>query len=323
MPVQDIQAYGEDAYRLKPPVEVDKRLADMDRDGIDHEVLFPNRGSLMYATHDPEFAHAQFTIYNEWIWETYGQARPDRFSPAAVIFTGDVPTALAEIKHAAELGFRIVNLPTKPVFGPHDASHINYNLPEFDPMWALIQEAGLAITIHVGTGTDPRTAKGNGGAVVNYAVHALVPAAEPVANLCASGVLDRFPSLRFATIEAGIGWVPWFLRAMDEAYLKHHFWVKPKLKHGLPSDYYKAHGASTFSEDPIGLRVARDEGLTGNFFWASDYPHHEGTFPHSAPAIERQMGHLSDSERAQILGLNAAKFFGVEVPAQFTGRKQA
>ena len=44
--------------------------------------------------------------------------------------------------------------------------------------------------------------------------------------------------------------------------------------------------------------------------WGNDYPHHEGTWPHSAEAIERTMGGLADASRAKILGLNAARFFG-------------
>ena len=154
------------------------------------------------------------------------------------------------------------------------------------------QDADLPITFHVSTGRDPRAARGNGGAVVNYVSHSLSPTIEPVANLCASGVLERFPKLRFATIEAGIGWVPWLLDAMDEAYKKHHFWVRPKLQ-DLPSDYYRAHGFSSFQEDKAGLDLAESHGLDGNFMWANDYPHHEGTWPHSAEAIERTMGQLS------------------------------
>jgi predicted TIM-barrel fold metal-dependent hydrolase len=46
--------------------------------------------------------------------------------------------------------------------------------------------------------------------------------------------------------------------------------------------------------------------------WANDYPHHEGCWPHSAAAIERNMGHLSDASRAKILGLNAARLFNLE-----------
>ena len=53
-----------------------------------------------------------------------------------------------------------------------------------------------------------------------------------------AGVLARFPNLRFATVEAGIGWVPWLMDAMDEAYRKHHMWVRPKLDM-LPSEYFR------------------------------------------------------------------------------------
>ena len=49
--------------------------------------------------------------------------------------------------------------------------------------------------------------------------------------------------------------------------------------------------------------------------WANDYPHHEGTWPHSAEAIERTMDMLDDKQRAKVLGLNAAKFLNIEVPA--------
>ena len=166
-------------------------------------------------------------------------------------------------------------MPCKPIWGGHDVDHVNYNLPHFDKMWALIEECDLPITFHVSTGRDPRASRGNGGAVINYVTHSLSPTIEPVANLCASGVLERFPKLRFATVEAGIGWVPWLLDAMDEAFRKHHMWVRPKLQ-GLPSDYYRAHGFATFQEDPSGLHLAERSNLMDNFCWANDYPHHEG-----------------------------------------------
>ncbi len=130
--------------------------------------------------------------------------------------------------------------------------------------------------------------------------------------LCASGVLERFPRLRFALIECGIGWVPWALDAMDEAYRKHHLWAYPKLKQ-LPSEYFRQHGAASFQEDPAGLRLAEPYNLVDNFLWANDYPHAEGSWPHSAEAIERQMQHLSDGSRAKILGLNAAKLFKFDI----------
>ena len=61
--------------------------------------------------------------------------------------------------------------------------------------------------------------------------------------------------------------------------------------------------------------------LIDNFMWANDYPHHEGSWPHSAEAIERQMGHLNEEQRAKILGLNAARIFNFDVDALMQRRK--
>jgi len=100
---------------------------------------------------------------------------------------------------------------------------------------------------------------------------------------------------------------------MDEAYRKHHMWAFPKLDL-LPSEYYRRQGFSSFQEDATGLALAEPLDLADNFLWANDYPHHEGSWPHSAAAIERQMSHLSEESRAKILGLNAARLFRIEVP---------
>ena len=303
---------GEDQARNKAGADPKLRIADHDGDGIDVELLFPNKGLSMWATQDAEFAQAQCRVWNDWAWEQFA-AHQDRVVIAGAIATADLEGSIAEVQRVAKLGFRALTLPCKPVWGAHDVDHPNYNLPVFDPLWAVIQETGLPITFHVSTGRDPRASRGNGGAVINYVSHSLSPTIEPVANLCASGVFERFPRLRFATIEAGIGWIPWLLTAMDEAYLKHHFWVRPKLPK-LPSAYFREHGFASFQEDKPGLDLAEKYDLTGNLMWGNDYPHHEGTWPHSAEAIERTMGQLSDASRAKVLGLNAARFFRFRVP---------
>ncbi len=319
--VVDSRLEDEDLYRQKSGLITDeagvqRRLADHALDGIDGEVIFPGSfGLFMFATGDPQFAQAMCRVYNDWAWQLLG-AHAAQLKVAACVATGDVPSALAEIERVAKKGYTILNLPIRPVFGSRDVADLNYNLKEFDPLWALIQDLDLAITFHIGTGNDPRGARGPGGAIINYVTHALAPAIEPVTCLCASGVLERFPKLRFAIVEAGIGWIPHVLDAMDEAYRKHHFWVRPKLKQ-LPSDYFRAHGAATFQEDITGLTMLEEYRLEDNLMWANDYPHHEGTFPHSAQAIERTMGRISETARAKILGLNAARFFGFETPRRF------
>ena len=304
---------GEDWVRSRAGADVQDRIRDNRADGVDVEIIFPNKGLAMWATPDPVFANAQCRVWNDWAWEQFGP-HPERCcrsprSPPAICHG-----AMAEIERVARMGFRALSLPCKPIWGGHDVDHVNYNLPHFDPMWALIQEAGLPITFHVSTGRDPRAARGNGGAVINYVTHSLAPTIEPVANLCASGVLERFKGLRFATVEAGIGWVPWLLDAMDEAVSQaSHVGAAEaagpaqRLLHGARLRHVPGGpGRACYSRTPFGL--------VDNFIWANDYPHHEGTWPHSAEAIERTMPKLSEPQRAKILGLNAARFFGLEVP---------
>ena len=303
---------GQDKERNGSGATIEGRQADHKRDGIDAEVIFPNKGLAMWATPDPVFAMAQCRVWNTWAWEFYGPNN-GTMSPMAALGAGDIPGTLAEIERVAKLGFRGLTLPCKPIFGSHDVDDPNYNLPMYDPMWALLEEVNLPITFHVSTGRDPRASKGNGGAVINYVSHSLSPTIEPMANLCGSGVLERFPKIKFALIEAGIGWIPWALEAMDEAYRKHHFWVRPKMQ-GLPSDYFKQHGAAAFQEDPVGLALVEQFGLTDNMMWANDYPHHEGTWPHSAAAIERTMSGIGEETRAKILGLNANRVFDFGLP---------
>lgn len=306
---------GEDQLRNQSGRTPEERVADLAADGVDAEVLFPNKGLTIWATTDTDFSTAMCRAYNDWAWETFADFN-DRLAPMACVAPADVDTAIAEIERCADLGFRGLSLPCKPVWGAPDHADLNYNLKEFDPLWSVITEVDLPITFHVSTGRDPRASRSRGGAVINYAVHSLAPTMEPLINICASGVAQQFPTLRFGSIEAGIGWVAWALQAMDEAYLKHHMWVRPKLEL-LPSEYFKRQGFASFQEDQAGLDLARDHGLVDNFLWANDYPHHEGSWPHSAEAIERMMGHLDDAERAKILGLNSAELFGFPVPERY------
>jgi predicted TIM-barrel fold metal-dependent hydrolase len=319
--IRDIQFGGEDKLRNVSGKTPEQRIADLAADGVDAEIMFPNKGLTMWATQDGDFSHAMCKVYNDWAWETFGDYN-DQLAPMACIAPAALDDAIAEIQRCADLGFRGLQLPSKPIWGPPDHEALNYNLREFDPLWACIAEVDIPVTFHISTGRDPRTSRSRGGAIINYAVHSLAQNMEPIANICASGVAEQFPTLRFGSVEAGIGWVPWALQAMDEAYLKHHMFVRPKLEM-MPSEFFKRQGFATFQDDQAGLDLARTHGLVDNFMWANDYPHHEGSWPHSAAAIERTMGGLDDGERARVLGLNAVNVFRFPVPDRYLGHADA
>jgi predicted TIM-barrel fold metal-dependent hydrolase len=323
----DFEMKGEDLVRSKAGAafrgevqsefaSLEQRIIDQENDGVDAEILFPNGPAMMmWAGSNVEFIIAQCRIYNDWAIE-FCRPRLNRCSPAAVIPTLDVDVAIAEIQRVAKLGFRLLTMPNKPCWGPDDGTQKNYNHPDYNRLWAAVQDQGLPTTFHAASGKDPRAAKGYGGAITNYVVHGCLPVVEPAVTLCSSGIIERFPKVRFGIIEGNAGFVPWMLDMMDEAHLKHYFWTRPRLKE-LPSTYFRTNGAVTVGEDRSALLTVEPYGLENNLLWANDYPHHEGSWPHSAEAIERIFGHLREETRAKILGENAARFFGFDIPPQY------
>lgn len=303
---------AEDRLRYRASGDVQQRVRDADADGVDAEIIFPNKGLLCFTTSDPVFQQAMFRVWNRWAQENFAD-HWHRFMPMAVIAPGDLAGAMAEVKWAAEQGFKGLTLPNKPIFGPPTPGELQYNDKHFDPLWSLIAEVDLPITFHVSTGRDPRGVTGLGGAVINYVCHSMPTVMEPLVNLIGSGVFERHPHLKAGSIEGGIGWVPWMLEAMDYSFQAHHMWVRPVMPE-LPSFYYRRNCFSAFMEDHVTLPRAEELGIVDNLMWSNDYPHHEGSWPHSAESIERQLGCVSETNRAKILGLNAARVFKLKVP---------
>ena len=284
--------------------------ADMKADGVDGAVVFANRALLGYASHDPEFVAAACHAYNVWARDVYGPFR-HRFKAVANLPTCDVDVAIRELEFIAESGFDALNIPNQPMFGYQGKDELLYNHPMFDRLWAAIAETGIPMCMHVATGKDPRASTGSGGALLNKTTGFLGGVMGPLAALLSSGVFERHTELRFVTVEADIGWIPWLLDALDHAFLKHHMWVRPVLKE-LPSHYYRTNCASSFIEDRAGLLLARPYDIVDNVLWSNDYPHQEGTWPHSPEAMLRELADFTETEREKILSGNACRIFGFD-----------
>ena len=305
----------EDVLRQVAGRTVEGRRKDWKIEGVDAEIAFPNKGALSFATPDTKFAAIMCHAWNDWAREFY----KDVFEitlPMALIPAGDVELAIKEVQWAAANNFHGLLLPNRPVYSRLDQPRfpLEYNDKVFEPLWSAIAETGLPITFHVSTGEDPRAVRGNGGAIINYVSHAITTTLEPLVQMIASGVFERHRSLRAGASESGIGWVPWLLHQMDHGYRAHHMWVRPVIPR-LPSEYFREHCFSSFIEEREALEQCIALGLEDNLLWSNDYPHHEGTYPHSALAIERQMGSLTETQRAKVLGENARNIFKIKPAA--------
>ena len=277
----------------------DYRIKAQDQDGVGAEVVYPNYGLELTASPDAAFQMAAAQTYNDWAEELFGPHR-ERFALAALIPVLDIDATVKEIYRVANLGLRSLFVPSKP--------SLPYNRPEYEPLWSAAEEVGLPLNFHISSGRDPRIERGPGGAIINYVMGALVDGIDVLTYLCSSGVVMRHPKLKFVIVESGIGWVAWNMLAMDEGYEKHHMWARPKLDMN-PSGYFKRQGYVTFGEDAVGLANRNFTG-TDCLLWGNDYPHHEGTWPHSREAIDRQFVGVSEEDKRKIVSGNAAKLYG-------------
>ncbi len=281
------------------------RIRDLDEDGVWGEVLYPTIALFGFMIPDPELRWASCRAYNDWLAETFA-AESQRFAGAAIIPVQEVEPAVAEIERVAGIGLRSIMLPIQAPEGRP------YNSRDYDPIWAAAQGHGMPVSFHVGTGSNPVTERGPGGAVINY-VEVGLGAPRTLAYLAASGVLERHPDLHVVMVECGAGWLAWLLERMDEAFEEHEQWVQPKLPEP-PSFYVRRQGHVTFGNDAAGVV---NRGYTGiePLLWASDYPHPEGTWPHTQATLDRIFADVPEAERDLVTYSTTARLYGLQAPA--------
>lgn len=283
--------------------KLDLRLIDMERDGIDAELLFPSMGLVNYLIENAEAELLSAQAYNDWLFN-HTKDHLDTFVPAAIIPVRDMDNALAELKRVHEMGYTAVMLPVVPCDGLP-----RYNEAVWDPVFAFAAEKELPLVMHTGTGkVDTRYARGPGGALINY-TRQVEDATTAIMFLVGGGVLDRNPAAKVVFAECGASWLVGLGERMDEVYYGHSHFISPKLSRD-PSQIVREQIVCAFQNDRNCVANREAMGLE-TMIWASDYPHKEGTFPHSQAVIEKLFEgvEISDYDKAAILGGTAAKLF--------------
>ena len=284
--------------------DVEARLVDLDIEGVEKELIFPQRlfGLMMFGEIENK-AHV-FGAYNEHIGEMCARA-PGRLYPVMVPSYWDPPAARDSVARCVELGARCLMIPIKPgKFA--DGRTIQYNHGRLDPLWEAIQESGLPLAFHIGEAI-PTAEPGAVGVSVLTQMQGF---RQNWAQLVFGGVFDRFPGLRAVFVEAGLSWIPGMLHDADMIYNSFPTSVSPKLAHA-PSWYWRQHCYATFMTDPVGLEMLHRIGAE-TVMWSSDYPHQESTFGYTRSAIEAVFRACSVEDAQQILGKTALELFRMD-----------
>lgn len=283
------------------------RLKDLDIEGVEKELIFPQRLFGLYIMGHDETREEIFSIYNEDIAVRCAEGQ-GRLYPVMIPNFWDLSKTRASLQRIKELGGRAVMLPNKP--GKDiEGNPIFYNDPKLDPLWAAIEEAGLPICFHIGEAV-PQALHGAAGTALIVQMQGF---RQQWGMLTFSGVFDRFPGLKVVFVEAGLSWVASMLHDADMGYNSFPTVMKPELAHP-PSWYWRNHCYATFMTDPVGLQVIDRIGPE-TAMWSSDYPHQESTFGYTRSAIQAVFDSIPNVEDAQkILGKTALDVFNMHEP---------
>jgi predicted TIM-barrel fold metal-dependent hydrolase len=270
------------------------------------------QGEVCYGFHywldqpDREVVADMCRVYNDWVLDFFKDT-VDRSIAPAMLPSWDIDLSIAEAQRVVgKLGARGVSVGV-PYVGEHEGGYCN---PAYDRLWAVVSELGVPLANHIGTGGSFGRLPQQPGFILKEFVMCQSDAAEITMDFVSAGVFDRFPTLKVALVEGGVGWAPWYMLVMDRMWHDNGSFLRPTLKKP-PSEYFRENILITFQEDPPGIRNL--EVLDDCIAWGSDYPHMEGTFPHSRESIQKHMGDLPVETQRKLCAENAARFFGFDL----------
>ena len=277
----------------------------LDAGGMASAVLYPTLGLFMTFTRDPEWAVVLSRAYNSFLAAQFTKPSP-RLYGVALLAPHDPEAAAKELRRCVtELGFVGAMLPAD---GWYLLGH-----RRFDPIYAAAQELGVPVAFHA-TGTDMSTqgpVEPFPKFIQAHTVSHIGAQMRQMVSTIFEGVPERFPRLKLAYLEAGCGWIPYFVQRMDEEYEKRGH-IEAKQCRRKPSEYVRGGNVYVSCEaDETLLPQAIDYIGASQILYASDFPHWDHSYPKSLKElVDRE--DVSDDAKRKIFSENPRRLYSMK-----------
>ena len=287
--------------------DIHERVKDMDANGVLGSLCFPSFpgfcGQLFARTKDKDVALAMIQAYNDWHIDQWCSSYPGRFIPCPLPAIWDPETLAAEIRRTAAKGAHAVTFSENPSKLGWPSFHSDH----WDPFWKACSEEQVVVCLHIGSSSELVITAPDApmDVLITLTPMNIVQAA---ADLVWSPVLRKFPNLRFALSEGGIGWIPYLLERLDYNYQRHHYWTGQDFGNRLPSELFNEHVITCFIDDHFGI-ASRAFLDMDKVCWECDYPHSDSTWPTAPETFMKQMDEVDRHDIDRISHLNAMRNF--------------
>ena len=293
------------------------RLAMMDKLGLSGQVMFPNAigfGAVDLLTNvaDPELRNLCASLYNDAVADLQAEGE-GRLFPQAIVPFWDIDAAVASVARTRQLGLHgmvmcdspeMIGIGLPPLHDPHWA-----------PLWDALQGEGLPVSFHVGSGkgrTRCVEACWPGYPMAEFMT--LMPAelflsnSATIGNLIISGLCERYPRLRFFSVESGVGYLPFYLQALDYQYVEGGLDVTGRLPL-LPSEYFRRQIYCSFWFETYGVAEAIRFLGNDHVMFETDFPHPSCLYPGTAARVDALAEALDIETLERVLFRNATDLF--------------
>jgi predicted TIM-barrel fold metal-dependent hydrolase len=306
------------------------RLKYMDQMGIWAMVMYPNVGGFgaqeFLKLNDPELMLTCVRIYNDWQSE-WASADSRRLLPITSIPFWDVAAAVKEVRRCAAMGHKGILFTGEPQYWEQPL----LGDAHWNPLWEVAVELDLPISFHIGSGNMemgllPKkiAAYGKMAAFTELSVDIFLRNGIQLNDLIMSGVLARYPKIKFVSVESGIGWIPFALEALDYQFRGNDVAEEHPEFDLLPSEYFARNVYACYWFEQTAPRRLIDKVGADNILFETDFPHPTSLYGEEVHA--RIKGGLSDCEesvRRKILWENAQKLYKVTGPSAADEAKRA
>jgi predicted TIM-barrel fold metal-dependent hydrolase len=253
---------------------------------------------------DPELGLTCLRTYNDYLLDEWCATDPNRLFGSVILPLHDLDEAVAELERVIAKGAKAIAFSENPTVLGLPSVHTDH----WEPLWAVANEVGLPICMHIGSSSRLVTTSSDAPPPVLVSLNGVNSMLAAVDWLFC-GILERYPNLKVILSEGGAGWIPYILERADKSFhdprTDRDLSIGQAGKRGSlpPSQVFAEHMYVCLVDEHFALR-SLGEIPVDNLLWEGDFPHGDGLWPHNRTYLEKALADVPDDDAAKIAETN-------------------
>ena len=299
--------------------DAEARVAMLDELGLDAQIMYPNVAGFgnqnFLKSPDDALRLISVEIYNDALAE-FQEASGQRVFGMALLPWWDLDAAVREIERCHANGLRGI----VTCSNPEEAGLPDMATSHWDPVWQVCSDLAMPVNFHIGSskgnldyyGKAPWPSFGPERRLAVGSANLFMGNARIVGNMIYSGVPERFPAVKFVSVESGVGWLPFFLEVLDHQMAETAPNELAELSM-LPSDYFRRQFYGCFWFERSTVRPTLEYVGAQSLMFETDFPHPTCLYPRDDHDLVRALEGIPRDDVERIMSLNAAELYRINI----------